>query len=359
MPNFTTTMVPSPVDDANYNWKSTTSIGTSSSSCSSTQRDSSTMSHTTGTDNSTLTSRFSLQQQQGNGRHNNCGPFVLITTDADDDDDDDDIENGTTERGEIYEDNTTDDDVGDTKYNKNNKNNEHNPVTSATTTTTNTRSLNFQWEDAKAIAKMGKNMNLEGTYQLPHGITKSDIMVIVDIDDDVRTTDDDIVWTTNVGMKEQARHDDQRTNNNNNSNRQIPNGPSNNTHSPRRTFEDTVRQCIYDDLQSIYTATQSSAKAVLCIVICAISDGTLDHSIRIGGKVGIAQIALNWRLFGADNLKVYEGGLTVQRTDFGFGSLELTESEGQYVVITSLAPRAADAVMRKIGTLSDDLLLEV
>jgi hypothetical protein len=85
----------------------------------------------------------------------------------------------------------------------------------------------------------------------------------------------------------------------------------------------------------------------------------MEHTFWSGGRVGLAEIALNWRLFGADDLKLYHGGLTVQRKDFGFGPIELTESEGQHILISKLAPRATNDIVRQIGDVNEDFLAEV
>jgi hypothetical protein len=388
-------------------------------------------------DNSSLTSRASLLPQD-NHTHHHHRPTVVVTVDdlefdvieeeegdcEEDQNTDNDDDEGEAEESNEYD----DDDDGD---NDNDDDDDRVVVSTATATATKaTRSLNFQWEDAKTIAKMGKTIDLEGTFVLPKGITKSDIMVMVDIDDEIRwnqNTITDITWTTNVGnttttvnKEQQEQHPkiEYFANKNMKSSRQqvkstaeaattiassssssssaaaaaaltmmvgSTNTTNTNTLQSHCTFEETIRKCILDDLQSIYTAPLTTAKVVLCIVICSLSDGTINHSIRsnrcgggggshwMGEKimmeeeqedsyhnaVGVIDIALNWRLFDADNLKVYEGGLIVQRSDYGSGPFELTDSECRDILLTKLAPRAANVIMRKIGSVSEDLLVEV
>jgi hypothetical protein len=172
-------------------------------------------------------------------------------------------------------------------------------------------------------------------------------MVTVDIDDEARSSrarymdedDMDVIPRKNDSM-------DTMSVNNTSLNR-------------RRNFEEAIRQGMTDDLRSMYTATPETAKLVLCVVICVLSDGTMEHTFWSGGRVGLAEIALNWRLFGADDLKLYHGGLAVQRKDFGFGPIELTEAEGQHILISKLAPRATNDIVRQIGDVNEDFLAEV
>ncbi|KAL3926829.1 MAG: hypothetical protein SGARI_005486 [Bacillariaceae sp.] len=85
----------------------------------------------------------------------------------------------------------------------------------------------------------------------------------------------------------------------------------------------------------------------------------MQHTFWSGGRVGLAELALNWRLFGADDLKMYEGGITVQRKDFGFGPIELSQAEGEFYMVSKLAPRAADDIVRRIGGVNEDCMAEI
>lgn len=319
-------------------------LRSSASSCSSTAYDSSTISQTTATDNSSLTSRTSLKGTML-GNHvdgaGSRGPMVLV--DASDLELDDAGEDEDNEGGEIdgHEDGHDAEDV-------------YNDLST-------TRSLNFQWEDAMAIAQMGCSSHLEGTFKLPEGISKTDVFVTIDIDDEVRFNG--IKNSDACGKKkEYFAYNNDGCNSSLHSGRS-PNhklSDSGNQIHPRRRFEEAVRQGILDDLRSIYTATSATAKIVLCIVICVLDDGTTKTTVRPGGgRTGLAEIALNWRLFGADDLKIYEGGLTIERKDFGSGPLELMETEGQYYLVTKLAPRIAAVIVRKIGAVSEELMPEV
>ena len=266
-----------------------------------------------------------------------------------------------------------------------------------------TRRLTLMWNEAPAVARRGKNLDLdhwtngamaatnqdEGapTFQLPEGITKDDILVTIDIDDEARSSlradtydEESAAHITGAISNHPRRYRDAAMSHRCNTDT-ISNMSSRNTSfnaastmasstqfsssaaSTRslqhRDFEESVRQGILDDLKSIYTATPETAKLVLCIVICVLSDGSKENTYWSGGRVGLAELALNWRLFGADDLKVYEGGLTVQRKDFGFGPLELSEDEGEFYLVNHLAPRAANDIVRRIGGVNEDFMAEI
>jgi hypothetical protein len=239
-----------------------------------------------------------------------------------------------------------------------------------------TRRLSLMWDEAQAVARCGKNMDLgrirhkngqshPHTFQLPVGVSREDIMVTIDIDDTARSS---ILSTENESLDEKVlphHHcltDTISNTKSDHASHQTSNDCSTTTsatNSKRRAFEQAVEQGILDDLKSIYTATPETAKLVLCIVICILSDGSVRHTSRVGGRLGLCELALNWRLFGADDLKVYQGGLTVQRKDFGFGPLELTEAEGEYFMVSLMAPRAANDIVRRIGGTNQDFLAEI
>lgn len=245
-----------------------------------------------------------------------------------------------------------------------------------------TRRLSLMWDEAQAVARRGKNMDLGhlphghgqsrgscGTFQLPPGITKDDIMVTIDIDDTARSStssspSDGDALEGHVIPRDRCNTDATSNSSSGRSSRrqqqqqQQSYGSSTTTDPKRRDFEQAVQQSICEDLQSMYTGTPDTAKLVLCIVICILSDGSMHHTYCVGGRVGLAELALNWRLFGADDLKVYNGGLTVQRKDFGFGPLELTEAEGEYYVINKMAPQAANDIVRRIGGANEDFLAD-
>jgi hypothetical protein len=246
-----------------------------------------------------------------------------------------------------------------TNYSKDkDKNDTEGYITSDAETKTRSLSLDF-WDHGSNNAQSSSSrmsstntcVTTDGEFQLPIGISKADIMVTIDIDDEARSSrveeldeddlDVDVLHNTS-------------TNNTNNS-------PRKQCHRGRRLeFEETVRDGILDDLTSVYTATPETAKLVLCVVISTLSDGTLEHTFWSGGRVGLTEIALQWLLFDADDLTVYKSGRSVQKKDLGFGHLELTDTEGGHYLATTLAPRAANHIMRQVGQgVNQDLLFEV
>lgn len=220
-------------------------------------------------------------------------------------------------------------------------------------TETKNRSLSLNWGDdqTKTSSLMTFHRHksiIDDEFELPTGISKVDIMVTIDIDDEARTSRVEELEEEDLDV-EILHHEGCDSENNN----------VKYCHRQRREFEETVRKGILDDLSSVYTATPKTAKLVLCVVISVLSDGTFDHTFWSGGRVGLSEIALQWVLFDADDLQVYKRGHAVQKKDFGFGPLGLTEAEGQHYLATSLAPRAANDIMRKVGNGErQDLLAE-
>jgi hypothetical protein len=245
-----------------------------------------------------------------------------------------------------------------TNYSKDqDKNDTEDYITSEAETKTRSLSLDFLdhggnnvQSSSSRMSSTNNSVTTDGEFQLPIGISKADIMVTIDIDDEARSSrveeldeddlDVDVLHNTH-------------TNNANNS-------PRKQCHRGRRLeFEETVRNGILDDLTSVYTATPETAKLVLCVVISILSDGTLEHTFWSGGRVGLTEIALQWLLFDADDLTVYKSGRTVQKKDLGFGHLELTDTEGGHYLATTLAPRAANHIMRQVGQgVNENLLVE-
>mmetsp|Transcript_11816 Transcript_11816/g.23430 ORF Transcript_11816/g.23430 Transcript_11816/m.23430 type:complete len:452 (+) Transcript_11816:58-1413(+) len=215
-------------------------------------------------------------------------------------------------------------------------------------------SLSLKWDSGKSMALSSRIANKEAVdidyeFELPPGILKSDITVSIDIDDEARSSRVNELDEEDLDVE--ILHQERR-NSGARSYRKL-------RHRHRREFEETVRKGILDDLTSVYTATPKTAKLVLCVVISVLSDGTLEHTFWSGGRVGLTEIALQWVLFDPDDLQVCKRGQEVQKKDFGFGPLGLTKSEGQHYLVTSLGPRAANDIMRKVGgDIRQDLLAE-
>ena len=128
----------------------------------------------------------------------------------------------------------------------------------------------------------------------------------------------------------------------------------------QRRLEESVKEAIRDDLQSVYYATEASAKLILCIVIVVMNDGSLSRALLDSEHVaGFAEIGLVWRLFGADDLKVYEGGLLVQTEDFEYSFLDLFQSTGRECLMEKLVPRVANNIATRLGESNEELFVEI
>ena len=221
-------------------------------------------------------------------------------------------------------------------------------------TNTKNRSLSLAWARGNKVASsfrigLSKNSIVDDVCGLPEGISKSDISVTIDFDDEARSSlaselEEEDLDVEIVGHAKYHVGDDSSRKEN---------------LKARRNFEETVRRGILDDLKSVYTAKPDEAKFGLCVLISVLSDGTLGHTFWSGGRVGLTEIILQFVMFDADDLQVYKRGRVVQKKDFGFGPLGLTENEGQHYLATTLVPRATNEIIRKIGKGSgEDLLAE-
>jgi len=220
---------------------------------------------------------------------------------------------------------------------------------------TKNRSLALDWTRVRTVPSSwrtvtNKNSVTEEVCELPEGISKSDITVTIDIDDEARSSRVDELDEEDLDVE--ILHYERRDSG--------ADSPRKDSHRQRLKFEETVSKGIHDDLKSLYTATPKTAKFVLCVVVSVLSDGTLDHTFWSGGRVGLTEIVLQWVLFDADDLQVYKRGRVVQKKDFGFGPLGLTDYEGQYYLATTLAPRATSEIISKIGNGGcQNLLVEI
>ena len=183
--------------------------------------------------------------------------------------------------------------------------------------------LSLMLDELRVLARMGHNAQLKKKCSLPKNIAKSDIHVHVDFD-------------------ERAR------------------GKTLTSTGGQRRLEESVKEAIRDDLQSVYSATEASAKLILCIVIVVMNDGSLSRALLDSEHVaGFAEIGLVWRLFGADDLKVYEGGLLVQTEDFEYSFLDLFQSTGRECLMEKLVPRVANNIATRLGESNEELFVEI
>lgn len=186
-------------------------------------------------------------------------------------------------------------------------------------TSTSTTKLSMELDSVLKLVRLGKNASLRRTCQLPFSISKSDIHVKVDIDQQLK----------------------------------------------RGEFGESVRIAIQDDLRDVYSATSETAKLFLCVVIVVMSDGSLFGSMADNNQVmGLAEIGLVWRLFEADDLTVYDGGVVVKSQDIlpSIGLFDLfvpMGTRGRQFILSKLAPRVANDIMSRIADSNDELMMEI
>ncbi len=179
--------------------------------------------------------------------------------------------------------------------------------------------LTLQLDSVRRLARLGQNATVKNKCRLPASISKQDIHVLVDFD-------------------ERARF------------------------SYSRQIEHTVQEAIRDDLRAVYSANAQSAKLFLCVVVIVLADGSIMRTlIDQDGVNGLAEIGLVWRLFEADNLTVYDGGMVVQTERVAstlFDFLSLT-NRGRKCLLQRLVPRVANDIVSRIADSNEDLLVEI
>lgn len=179
--------------------------------------------------------------------------------------------------------------------------------------------LSFMLDDVRLLARLGHNAACKNIYKLEKGVSTSDIHVL--------PTD----------MDERGRGK-----------------------SKSKQLEESVQIAITEDLRVVYSASVQDAKFILATVIVLLTDGSLSHTFwDTEGVAGLAEIGLVWRLFEADTLKVYGGGLVVQKKDVGYGIWDVFANKGQLCLLKTLVPRVADGIMSRIGDSNSDLLVEI
>lgn len=165
---------------------------------------------------------------------------------------------------------------------------------------------------------MGKSAGLRYRRELPTNVTNSDIYVSVDID-------------------EKLDHGE---------------------------FGLTMRSSIQNDLRTVFTADSGSAEFFLCVVIVCLSDGSLFCSLsQRNGVLGLTEIGCVWRLFAADDLTVYDGGLVVKSDDVSekasiFDLSVPTGARGRQVLLGEVCSSVADEIISRIADANDSLRCE-
>jgi hypothetical protein len=130
-------------------------------------------------------------------------------------------------------------------------------------------------------------------------------------------------------------------------------------------FEESILEALLDDLRTVYSADSQSAKFFLCVVIVNVTDGSFIQSLwDRTGVMGLAEIGLVWRLFEADDLTVYDGGLVVKSQDVVASAPVFDISvamgiRGRDYLLNKLAPCVANDIMSHIADANDALLCEI
>lgn len=199
-----------------------------------------------------------------------------------------------------------------------NNHDEDKAVTRSSSSSSTAARLSLHLDDVRRLARLGRNATVKNKCRLPASISKQDIYVQVDFDERAHSS--------NSGPMEQI-----------------------------------VQDAIRDDLRTVYSADAASAKLFLCLVVVVLSDGSLYRTLTDrDGVIGLAEIGLVWRLFEADNLTVYDGGLVVQTEQVVssiFDFLSLT-NRGRECLLDRLVPRIANDVVSRIADSNEELLVE-
>ena len=179
--------------------------------------------------------------------------------------------------------------------------------------------LSLRLDDVRRLARLGRNATIRKKCRLPASISKADIHVQLDIDECARAG-------SSGGL------------------------------------EETIRDAIQDDLSTVYSADARSAKLILCIVVVVVADGSFLRTLSDrDGVIGLAEIGLAWRLFEADDLTVYDGGLVVQTEEVATRILDFITftNTGRACLLNRLVPRVANDIMSRIADANEDLLVEI
>lgn len=197
------------------------------------------------------------------------------------------------------------------------------PFTSLSTTST---KFSLGLDDLRRYARLGRNATIKDKCRLPPNISKADIHVQVDIDERARSSSRIL-----------------RTDNHN--------------------LEEVIQEAIRDDLSAVYSADAKSAKLFLCVVIVVMADGSFFRTLSDRDNViGLAEIGLVWRLFDADDLSVFNGGLIVKTEEVAtslFDLMMILPTRGRDCLLNRLVPRVANDIMSRIADANDELLVEI
>jgi hypothetical protein len=193
------------------------------------------------------------------------------------------------------------------------------PFTTSSKSTTSTK-FSLGLDNLRRVARLGRNASIKDKCQLPPNISKTDIYVQVDIDEGATSS-------RKCGK-----------------------------------LDEVIKEAIHDDLSAVYSADSKSAKLFLCVVIVVMTDGSFLRTLSDrDGVIGLAEIGLVWRLFDADDLTVFNGGLVVKTKEVATGLFDLMiiPNRGRQCLLNRLVPRVANDIMSRIADKNDELLVEI
>jgi hypothetical protein len=212
----------------------------------------------------------------------------------------------------------------------------HNDDDSTTATMAHSTNSRMKFEslrqEARRLARMGQNVRVQNHFRLPAHMDLSEICVQVQIDPRARAYP-----SGDVGMlKYPGSH---------------------------WKFEERIKTAVQEELRTIYTCdVDDDPLFLLEVVIVSLTDGSVLRTLRDSeGVVGLAELACVWHLHVVDHPdeEYFEGGLSVEYEDIGYGISDIFKSKGEECLLKRLAPRMARRIVSRIGQCSDDRMVEI
>lgn len=197
------------------------------------------------------------------------------------------------------------------------------------------KALSFSLEGVSSMARLGKNKTLRKKCLLPSKVLKEDIHVHVILDEGRRRSQETVERLLALGSK----------------------NPEETTPLSQR-----VLKAVRDDLEGVYTATAEEAKVMLCVVIVVASDGSMSRAITDKNSVmGLAEIGFAYRLFDADDLTLFDGGIVAKRHEISrkLKDYNWSENEGLDILMKKLIPQAGNDLVSRMGHVNNELLVEI
>jgi hypothetical protein len=187
-------------------------------------------------------------------------------------------------------------------------------------------------QEARRLARMGQNVRVQNHFRLPAHMDLSEICVQVQIDPRARAYSSDA-----AGMLRYP--------------------------GSHWKFEERIKMAVQDELQTIYTCNVDDDPLFLLeVVIVSLTDGSVLRTLRDSeGVLGLAELACVWHLHVVDHPdeEYFEGGLSVEYEDIGYGISDIFKSNGEECLLKRLAPRMASRIVSRIGECSDVRTVEI